>query len=87
MILCGNPPYISKRNNLNPSEFKVVMIRSSYASVVEPYFAFSCSELILIDTRISNGDLIGSIVNCINQVKPDIVVCFQCEPQEIKLNK
>lgn len=86
-ILCGNPPYISIRNNLNPSGPKVVMIRDSYASVVAPYFAFSCSELILIDTRISNGNFTGSIVNCINQVKPDIVVCLQCEPQEIKLNK
>ncbi len=86
-VLYGNPPYVAITNYNNPNGPKVFMIRDSYASVVAPYFVASCSELVLIDTRIENGNFTGSIINCINQFNPDIVITCQCDPQKIRLNK
>lgn len=83
----GNPPYAKITNYNNPDGPKVLVIRDSFFSVVAPYFASSCSELVLIDTRPENGNFSGSIVNVIDTFDPDIVVSFLGYPQAIRLNK
>lgn len=86
-ILHGNRPYEKIVNLNNPDGPKILMIRDSFSIAVAPYLALSCSELVLLDTRSSNGNFTGSIVNCIGQFEPDVVLAFQSSPQEITLNK
>ncbi len=86
-ILYGNPPYEKITNLNNPNGPKIFMIRDSFSIVVAPYLASACSELVMIDTRPDNGYFTGSIVNCIEQENPDIVIALQCSPQTITLNK
>lgn len=82
-ILYGNLPYEKITNLNNPDGPKIFMIRDSFAIVVAPYLAASCSELVMVDTRYFTG----SIVNCLNKFAPDIVLSLQCGPQSITLNK
>ncbi len=86
-ILHGNPPYQKITNLNNPAGPKILMIRDSFSIVVAPYLASACSELVMLDTRPDNGYFTGSIIECINQSNPDIVLSLQCNPQEIKINK
>lgn len=86
-ILYGNRPYEKITNLNNKNGPKILMIRDSFSIAVAPYLAFSCSELVLIDTRNTNGNFTGSIINCINQFKPDVVLAIQSSPQSITLNK
>lgn len=86
-ILYGNPPYEKITNYKNPHGPKILMIRDSFSIVVAPYLATSCSELVMLDTRPNNGYFTGSIISCINDFKPDVVLALQCAPQSIKLNK
>lgn len=84
-IMYGNRPYVKIVNLLNDDGPKVLVIRDSFGSIVAPYLALACSELVLIDTRESNGNFSGSVINCINQSQPDIVLAIQSEPQNIRL--
>lgn len=86
-ILYGNRPYVKITNLNNSSGPRVLMIRDSFAIAVAPYLAFSCSELVLLDMRSSNGNFTGSVVECINQFSPDIVLVLQSNPQGLTLNK
>ncbi len=86
-ILYGTRPYVKITNLNNPSGTKILIIGDSYAIAVAPYLALSCSELVLIDTRPTNGNFTGSIVNCINNFSPDIVISLQAKPQSLTLNK
>ena len=81
-ILYGNRPYVKITNLNNPDGPKILMIRDSFSLVVAPYLVFSCSELVLLDTRVFDG----SVVNCIDGFKPDVVLALQCKPREFKLN-
>jgi len=60
-ILYGNPPYVKITNLNNPNGPKILMIRDSFSSVVAPYLAASCSELVMLDTRPDNGYFTGSM--------------------------
>lgn len=87
-ILYGNRPYVKITNLKNASGPKILMIRDSFAIAVAPYLALSCSELVLLDTRSGNGNFTGSIINCIDQFDPDIVLALEgIPPQAITLNK
>ena len=86
-ILYGNPPYQKITNLNNPNGPKILMIRDSFSIVVAPYLAESCSELLMLDTRSGNGNFTGSIISCIEEFNPDIVLALQCSPQSITLNK
>ena len=86
-ILYGNMPYVKISNYKNPNGPRILMIRDSFAACVAPYLAESCSELILIDTRVSYGVFSGSIISCINDFKPDVVLALLNVPQAIILNK
>ena len=86
-ILYGNRPYEKIINLNNPNGLKILMIRDSFSIAVAPYLACSCSELVLLDTRSENGNFTGSVVSCINQFKPDIVLALQSKPQTLTLNK
>ncbi len=86
-ILYGNPPYQKITSLNNPDGPKVLMIRDSFSIVVAPYLAESCSELLMLDTRPDNGYFTGSIISCIEEFNPDIVLALQCSPQSITLNK
>lgn len=86
-ILYGNRPYVKITNLGSTDGPKVLMIRDSFSLAAAPYLALSCSELVLLDTRSSNGNFTGSIVNCIDSFQPDIVLALQSGPQMINLNK
>jgi len=86
-ILYGNRPYVKITNLNNTSGPRILILRDSFAIAVAPYLAFSCSELVLLDTRSSMGNFSGSIVNCINQFSPDAVIVLQSEPHNIVLNQ
>ena len=87
LLMYGNVPYAKITNLDNPNGPKVFMIKDSFSIAVVPYLASSCSELVMVDTRIENGNFTGSIINCINESNPDIVLAFLSEPQRIKINK
>ena len=86
-ILYGNMPYVKISNYNNPNGPKILMIRDSFAVCVAPYLAESCSELVLIDTRVSYGVFSGSIISCIKDFKPNVVLALLNVPQAIVLNK
>ena len=86
-ILYGNRPYVRIQNMANPNGPKILMIRDSFSLAVAPYLALSCSEMILLDVRSARGNFTGSIINCINQFKPDVVIALESLPHSIKLNK
>ena len=76
-ILYGNRPYMKITNLLNTDGPKILMIRDSFSSAAAPYLALSCSELVLLDTRYFTG----SVINCIDTFKPDVVMALQGAPQ------
>lgn len=86
-ILYGNQPYEKITNLNNKNAPKVLMIKDSFGISVAPYLAESCSELMLIDVRPSNGNFTGSIVNCIDSFQPDVVVVLLNGPYNFVLNK
>lgn len=86
-ILYGNQPYEKIINLNNTAGPKILMIRDSFSIAVAPYLAEVCSELVLLDVRPTNGNFNGSIVSCIDEFNPDIVLVLQCTPYKIKLNK
>lgn len=86
-ILYGNQPYEKITNLNNTSGPKILMIRDSFSIAVAPYLAEVCSELVLLDVRPTNGNFNGSIVTCIDDFNPDVVMVLQCMPYKIELNK
>ena len=67
-ILYGNMPYEKITNLNNENGSKILMIRDSFSIAVAPYLAESCSELVLLDVRPTNGNFTGSIINVINTI-------------------
>ena len=86
-ILCGNTPYTKITNLNHPEGIKVLMLKDSFAIAVAPYLAELCSELVMLDVRSDNGNFTGSIISCINEFEPDIVLTCQFRPHVIKLNQ
>lgn len=82
-ILYGNRPYVKITNLLNTDGPKILMIRDSFSSAAVPYLTLSCSELVLLDTRYFTG----SVINCIDSFKPDLVMTLQSFPQYFLINK
>ncbi len=72
-ILFGNRPYVKITNLKDASGPRVLMIRNSFALVVAPYLAESCSELLLLDMRFFNGN----VTACIDEFSPDIVLVMK----------
>lgn len=85
-ILYGNRPYEKITNLNNPDGPKIFVIKDSFGIAVAPYLALSCSELVLVDTRSTNGNMNGSIISCIDDFNPDIVLTILYSPQELNLN-
>lgn len=86
-VLYGNRPYEKITNLKNPEGPKVLMIKDSFGIAAAPYLALSCSELVLLDTRPTNGNFTGSVISCINDFEPDVVLVLQNSPQSIVLSK
>ncbi len=86
-VLYGNQPYEKITNYNNPNGPKILMLRDSIAIAVAPYLAGSCSELVLLDTRPSNGNFNGSVISCIDEFDPDIVLVLQTSVLNLKINK
>ena len=88
-VLFGNTPYTKITNLYNPDGIKIFMLRDSFACAVAPYLAELCSELVMVDVRTGpdDGNFNGSIINCINEFDPDIVITCQFEPHKLQLNK
>lgn len=57
-------------NHNNPKGPKVVLLRESFACVLAPFLALSCSELTTIDLRHFSGDLMDTI----RELEPDLVL-------------
>ena len=86
-ILYGNRPYEKITNLNNPDGPKIFIIKDSFGIAVAPYLALSCSELVLVDTRTTNGNMNGSIISCIDDFNPEIVLTIMSAPQELNLSK
>lgn len=84
-LLYGNRPYEKIINLKNPEGPKIFIIKESFALSVIPYLVLSCSEIVAADLRPTNGNFTGSVINCINQMKPDVVLVIQAAPQSLRL--
>ena len=82
-ILYGNRPYVKITNLLNTDGPKILMMRDSFSIAAAPYLALSCSELVLLDTRYFTG----SVINCIDSFKPDVVMTLQSYALYLLINK
>ena len=57
-------------NHNNPDGPRIVMLRDSFACALTPFLALSCSELVTIDLRYFEGDLLDTI----GSYDPDLVL-------------
>lgn len=64
----GDYPIAYMKNNANPAGPRVMLLRDSFACTLAPFLALACSELILIDLRYFNDDLLRYI----DWLKPDL---------------
>ena len=68
----GDYPFARMKNLLNPDGPVVVLLRDSFACPFAPYLALACSELVTIDLRYFNDDLL----NYISWVEADMVIAL-----------
>ena len=61
-------------NHLNPDGKKIVLLRESFSCALAPFLALSCSELITIDLRYFDGDLLDTL----REIDPDLVLTLYC---------
>ncbi len=66
----GDYPLATIINHKNPDGAKIVLIRESFACALTPFLALSCSELITIDLRYFEADLMQTI----QDIQPDLVM-------------
>ena len=66
----GDYPLATITNHNNPDGPRVVMLRDSFACALTPFLALSCSELVTIDLRYFEGDLLDTI----GSYDPDLVL-------------
>ena len=57
-------------NRKNPEGPKVLLVRDSFACALTPFLALSCSELITVDLRYFQGDLLETV----EAQQPDLVL-------------
>lgn len=61
------------KNNLSPNDKKVLLIRDSFGCAFTPFLSLICSELDTVDFRYYKQ---GSIIDYIEESKPDIVIAL-----------
>ena len=66
----GDYPIATITNHNNPDGPRIVMLRDSFACALAPFLSLSCSELITIDLRHFDGDLMETI----GAYDPDLVL-------------
>ena len=66
----GDYPLASIVNRKNPEGPKVLLVRDSFACALTPFLALSCSELITVDLRYFQGDLLETV----EAQQPDLVL-------------
>lgn len=66
----GDYPLATITNHNNPDGPRIVMLRDSFACALTPFLALSCSELVTIDLRYFEGDLLDTI----GSYDPDLVL-------------
>ena len=66
----GDYPIAAITNHNNPDGPRIVMLRDSFACALAPFLSLSCSELITIDLRHFDGDLMETI----GAYDPDLVL-------------
>ena len=66
----GDYPLATITNHNNPDGPRIVMLRDSFACALAPFLSLSCSELITIDLRHFDGDLMETI----GAYDPDLVL-------------
>lgn len=61
-------------NHQNLSGKKILLLRESFSCAFTPFLALSCSQLITVDLRYFEGDLMETI----QEVDPDLVITLYC---------
>lgn len=68
----GDYALVRMVNHNNPDGPKLLLLRDSYSCALAPFLALHCSELITVDPRYYDGDLLS----CIQQEQPDLVIAL-----------
>ena len=66
----GDYPLATITNHNNPDGPRIVLLRDSFACALTPFLALSCSELVTIDLRYFQGDLLETVA----AYSPDLVL-------------
>lgn len=66
----GDYPMARIYNELSPDRPRIMLLRDSYACVLTPFLALDCGELITIDLRYFNDDLLTYV----DWLEPDLVI-------------
>lgn len=61
-------------NHLNPDGPRVLLVRESYSCALAPFLALDCSELITVDLRYFNENLLEYV----DWLQPDLVMVLYC---------
>ena len=73
VLLKGDHDLLTIRNRNLPDGPRVLMLKDSFADCVAPYFAASCGELTLIDTRYYTG----SVIDYVRENPVDVLLIAQ----------
>ena len=68
----GDYAFARMINHNDPDGPRIVLLRDSYSCALAPFLALHCSELITVDPRYFEGDLLTCITDC----DPDLVVAL-----------
>ena len=63
VFLSGTQPLVNLKNPANPQGDRLIIFRDSFASSITPLMAEAYSEIILVDLRYVNSNLVGDYVN------------------------
>lgn len=66
----GDYPMARIYNELSPDRPRIMLLRDSYACVLTPFLALDCGELITVDLRYFNDDLLTYV----DWLEPDLVI-------------
>ena len=66
----GDYPLATITNHNNPDGPRIVLLRDSFACALTPFLALSCSELVTIDLRYFDGELLETV----GSYDPDLVL-------------